>query len=97
MSSLETELEKSKSKKNNQQLNTPVGFAESVVSDEAKINGNIIFDTLDRDKKGFITQDDVKPFFKHKNRYDHAFRILQLPVCDKGFIMSLCGVISANL
>lgn len=81
MESLEQELQKSKL---NRARSVPGSFIQptSGVSEEAKMNGNIIFDTLDRDKKGYITIEDLKPFFKHTDRVEHAFKVLQLPVCS---------------
>jgi Ca2+-binding EF-hand superfamily protein len=40
-----------------------------------------VFDQLDRDKKGYITKDDLNGFFKTEDKKDTAYEILQKPVC----------------
>lgn len=50
------------------------------ISAEAKIDGNMIFEGLDLDKKGYIVLDDLSGFFKADEKKKKAFKLLQLPV-----------------
>jgi hypothetical protein len=50
------------------------------ISAEAKIDGNLIFEGLDIDKKGYIVAEDLQCFFKREEKRKKAFKMLQLPV-----------------
>lgn len=54
------------------------------ISAEAKIDGNLIFEALDIDKKGFLVPEDLESFFRGEEKRKKAFKILQLPVCFNG-------------
>eukprot|EP01122_Echinamoeba_exundans_P005009 TRINITY_DN15194_c0_g1_i1.p1 TRINITY_DN15194_c0_g1~~TRINITY_DN15194_c0_g1_i1.p1 ORF type:complete len:791 (-),score=144.45 TRINITY_DN15194_c0_g1_i1:30-2402(-) len=56
------------------------------ISAEAKIDGNLIFEGLDIDKKGYVVAEDLQGFFKREEKRKKAFKMLQLPPFDKSKI-----------